>query len=455
MSRSIDHFPDELIQNIISRNDDKQTLYSLCFVSKRIHGITLPYLYRRFTHRMFERPQRLHTFLRSILHRPELALACEHIELLDPETSVDYWDLDSWRGWAEENYFPVLQASDHMAILTAGTPLHNNSQDEMERLIHSEEAQAALLICLAKNVTYLHIENPNTAIEAPRFQTDHLLMEMLHPQIRENKILQNLRHLAATSSRLEGGQGGFRLSAISTFFRLPALRTFSGNVCHEPEDGAFAGFDCARRSSGVTALRLQHSAVCPLALQLMIGACAALAHVACDWAGTAVGWVELNFPLLRRALREHAASLRTLALDTRAHFDSWPERDDGLIPALGSLADFAQLEALDVPASALIGWDEAGVADGAGSALRDVLPPRIRELRVNQVAPRVYEHVAALAEVCNERFPELRRVVLVDLHDGADASGIEADLRKAFGDWGTDVDFVVEYPADAGYYLRN
>jgi len=456
MPRSIDDFPDELVQSIIARNDDKPTLYSLCFVSKRVHGITLPYLYRRFSHHLFQRPQRLHTFLRSILARPGLANACESIEILDPERSIDYWDLGSWHEWAEQNYIPILEAADHLAILTAGTPLHNNSHNQMQYLIRSEEAQAALLICLARNLTYLHIDNPNTVIEAPRFNADHLLMAMLHPQIRENKILQNLRHLVATSSRLEGGQGGFRLGAISTFFRLPQLTTFSGNVCHEPEDGFFDGFDCPERSSTVTTLSFHHSAVCPMALKLMVCACARLEHFSCDWAGTAVGWVEVNFPLLKAALREHRASLRTLTLDTREHFDSWPEHDDGLVPALGSLEDFALLEALDVPASALIGWDEADVASqAAGAALLDVLPPRVRELRVNQVAPRVYEHIAALAEVCNERFPELRRVVLVEMLESIDSGGVEADLRKAFGDWRTDVDFVVEYAAEPAYYLRN
>lgn len=453
MPRSINHFPDELVQNIIARNEDKETLYSLCFVSKRIHGITLPYLYKRLSHRMFQRPQRLHSFLRSIIARPALAAACVSVEICDPERCTDFWDLDSWRQWAQNSYVPVLEAADHLAVLTAGTSLYSNIQDQLEYLIRNEEAQVALLLCLTQNLTHLYIENPSTAIETPRFRTDHLLMTMIHPQIKAGVVLQNLRILVATSSRLEGGQGGFRLSAIAPFFRLPNLTTFKGTVCHEPEDGLFVGFDCPRRSSALTKLVFEHSAICPAALRLMIGACARLEHFACDWAGEVVGWVEVKFPLLRQALWEHRGSLKTLSLDTRKHFDSWPEHDDGFVPPLGPLKEFANLEVLDVPASALIGWDEDGF--NGHDHLKDVLPPKIRELRINQIAPRVFEHLSDVALVCNERFPGLKRIVLCELQGYMDLSPLEGDLKKRFEDMGADVDFAIEYTGEPSHFLRN
>lgn len=454
MPRSINDFPDELVQVIIARNeDDKETLHSLCFVSKRIHGITLPYLYKRFSHRMYQRPQRLHSFLRSILARPDLASACVHIEIRDPERCTDFWDMDSWRQWASQHYGSALEAADHLAILTAGTPLHSNTPALTESLIRDEEAQVALLLSLVQNLTHLYIENPNTAIETPRFRTDHQLMTMLDRGIRAGAVLQNLRTLVATSARLEGGQGGFRLSAIAPFFRLPNLHTFKGNVCHEPEDGLFAGFDCPARSSAVTKLGFEHSAICPAALRLMIGACARLEHFACDWAGAVVGWVEVNFPLLLQALWEHRESLKTLTLETRKHFDSWPEHDDGLVPPLGSLKEFTNLEVLDVPASALIGWDEDGFI--GHESLGDVLPPKIRELRINQVAPRVYEHLGDLAVVCDEKFPGLKRIILCELDGHMDLSPLEADLRKRFEDVGADVDFAIEYLGEPSHFLGN
>lgn len=452
MPRSINDLPDELIQNIILRREDKQTLHSLCFVSKRIYGITLPRLYRRFTHRLFQRPQRLHSFLRTILGRPELASACVDIEIRDPERCTDYWDLDSWRTWAGNNYIPVLEAADHLAFLTAGNPIHRRTQDQMEYLIRNEEAQVALLLCLVSNLTQLHIENPNTALETPRFRTDHLLMTMLHPQIKDGSILQNLNTLIATSSRLEGGQGGFRIASIAPFFRLPKLQEFKGNVCYEPEDGLFVGFDCPERTASVTKLDFQHSAICPAGLNLLIGACARVEHFSCDWAGTTVGWVELNFPLLLQALWEHRESLKTLSLDARKHFDSWQEHDDGLVPPLGSLKEFTELEVVDVPGSALIGWDENGFES---HDLKTVLPPKIRELRINQVAPRVYEHISRVAEVCNEEFPGLKRIILCELQDHAESMTLEMDVRKRFDDVGTEVDFAIEYMGEPSHFLRN
>jgi hypothetical protein len=213
------------------------------------------------------------------------------------------------------------------------------------------------------------------------------------------------------------------------------------------------GFDCPARSSAVTKLEFDHSAICPAALRLMIGACARLEHFACDWAGAVVGWVEVNFPLLLQALWEHGESLKTLTLETRKHFDSWPEHDDGLVPPLGSLKEFANLEILDVPASALIGWDEDGFS--GHESLGDVLPPKIRELRINQVAPRVYEHLSDLAAVCNEKFPGLKRIILCELDGQMDLSPLEADLRKRFDDMGADVDFAIEYLGEPSHFLRN
>jgi len=183
-------------------------------------------------------------------------------------------------------------------------------------------------------------------------------------------------------------------------------------------------------------------------------ACARLEHFACDWAGTAVGWVEVNFPLLRQALWEHRCSLRTLSLDTRKHFDSWPERDNGLVPALGSLRDFEALEALDVPASALIGWDENGF-NGGHEELADVLPPAIRELRINRVAPRIYERLSSLAKVCADRLPGLRRIVLCEIPGHVDLVPLEADLRKDFDDADADVNFEIEYLGELSHFVSN
>ena len=452
MSPSINDIPDELVHNIVSRIKNRETLHNLCLTSRRLCRITLPHLYQKFSHRLFQRPQRLHTFLRTILAHPELAAAIVEIELRDPEKCADYWDMASWRLWAERNYVPIIEAADHLAMLTAGVSLQLNSQSHVDYLVRSEEAQVALLLVLAQSVVHLHIENPSTAIDTPRFSADHLLMAILHPQIKSGAVLQNLHTLVATSPRLEGGQGGFRLSAIAPFFRLPSLHTFKGCVCHEPEDNFFTGFDCPERSSTVTMLTLEHSAICPLALKFMILACARLEHFACDWAGTAVGWVEVNFPLLCQALWEHRSSLKTLSLDTRKHFDSWPEHENGLVPALGSLQKFSSLEVLDVPASALMGWPEDGF-DGGYTELADVLPPAIRELRINQVAPRVYERLSLLAKVCADKFPELRRIVLCEIPEHMDLAPLEADLRKNFYEAGAEVDFEIEYLGELSHFV--
>jgi len=452
MSPSINDMPDELVQNIVSRIKNRKTLQSLCLTSKRVCRIALPHLYQKFSHRLFQQPRRLHTFLRAILAHPELAAAIVEIELREPKKCANYWDIVSWRLWAERNYVPDVDAADQLAILAAAVSLHWNNQSHIDSLVRSEEAQVALLLCLAKGILHLHIENPSTEIDIPRFNDDHLLMTILHPQIKSGAVLQNLHTLVATSSRLEDGQGGFRLSAIAPFFRLPSLHTFKGNVCHEPEDKFCTGFDCPERSSTVTILTIQHSAICPLALKFMILACSRLEHFTCDWAGLAVGWVEVNFPFLRQALWEQRSSLKTLSLDTRKHFDSWPEHENGLVPALGSLQKFSALEVLDVPASALMGWAEDGF-DGGDVELADVLPPAIRELRINGVAPRVYERLSLLAKVCADKLPGLRRIVLCEIPGAGDLASLKADLKKNFDEAGAEVDFEIEYLGELNHFF--
>ena len=452
MSPSINDIPDELVQDIVLRIKDKQTIHKLCLTSRRLNRIALPYLYQKISHRLFQRPQKLHTFLRTILAHPELAAAIIEIEIRGPEKCAHYWDMASWRVWAERNYVPAVEAADHLAMLTAGVSLRWNNQAHVDYLVRCEEAQVALLLCLAQSVIHLHVENPSMVIDTPRFGADHLLMAILHPQIISGIVFQKLCTLVATSSGLEAGQGGFRLSAIAPFFRLPSLHSFKGCVCHQPEDNRFTGFDCPERSSTVTMLTFQHSAICPLALKYLILACTRLEHFACDWAGTVVGWVEVNFPLLRQALWEQRSSLKTLSLNTRKHFDSWPWHENGLVPELGSLQKFPALEVLDVPASALIGWSEDGY-DGGDTKLADVLPPAIRELRINMVAPRVYEHLGSLAKVCAVKFPELRRIVQCEVEEHRELSPLEADLRKNFDEAGADVSFEIEYLGELSHFV--
>ena len=84
-----------------------------------------------------------------------------------------------------------------------------------------------------------------------------------------------------------------------------------------------------------------------------------------------MGWVQVNFPLLRQALWEQSSSLKTLSLDTRKHFDSWPEHENGLAPALGSLLKFSALEVLDILALVLMGW-AADEFDGEHIELVDI-----------------------------------------------------------------------------------
>jgi hypothetical protein len=293
---------------------------------------------------------------------------------------------------------------------------------------------AALLIALARNLKLLHIENPTMEDEQPRFVLDHLVLSTLYPMIKLQAILQNLTTLHAVTARLEGGQGGFRLSSIATFFHLPNLRRVIGVACFEPEDDLFRDFNCPEKQSNVTDLNFVRSSICPLGLSQMLSACKAVESFDCDWAGFSVGWVEVNFPLLCGNLAMHKDVMKRLRLDTRKHYDSWPERDDGLVPPLGGeLKAFTALTKLDAPASALIGWDEDNI--GGYGELKDVLPPNLEELKINEYAPRLVEELDKFIPVFKELYPKLRRLSIsraeLELEEDGD---VEERLMKKLRD---------------------
>jgi hypothetical protein len=301
----------------------------------------------------------------------------------------------------------------------------------------------ALLISLCPKVVRLCLENPSTPDETPRFVLDYMILEILHPKIREGKTLQALESLTAVTARMEGSQGGFRLASIATFFHLPNLRKVRGVACFEPEDDLFTHFDCPPRHSAVRELDFIRSAICPLGLKEMLQACKAVEKFNNDWAGLPVGWVEVNFPLLRDALLDHKSTLKSIRLDTSKHFDSWPERDNGLVPPFGpSLKEFEELRAMNVPASCLIGWDEQAV--GGYDSLQDVLPPNIEELKINESAPRLLQLIEDFAPTCATSFPRLKILTISrKLAEEIDAKA-EERLKQLFAQLAEGVELLFE-----------
>jgi hypothetical protein len=420
--------PDEMVVKIVAYVRNTRALYNLALTSQRMYRISLPFLYARITHFMYQEPGRLHSAIRTLIRRPDLAAKVQYVALRDPIQSESFWDLKSWAVWAAVKYNATLQGEDNSSFLSMANNLIGNFSSQ-DSFIEQEEAHAALLVALVSDLKHLHIENPNLVNEPSRFGMDHLILDLLLPLIREGRILQKLENLTAVTARLEGGQGGFRLASIASFFLLPNLCSVTGVACFEPEDDLFVNFDRPRRFSTVRELRFLRSAICPLGLSEMLESCKTVEIFECDWAGLSVGWVEINFPLLLEALVAHKETLIELTLDTAKHFDSWPERDDGLVPPLGpALKTFEKLRKLDVPSSALIGYDESDV--GGYAALKEMLPPNLEELKLNEFAPRLLEMVLDLVPHCTELLPKLRKLTISRVHAGN--ADVEDNLEAKF-----------------------
>lgn len=443
--QSIDDLPDELALKVLSYVDAR-TLYRCLQTSRRVSRISMPLLYRKLSHHMYSSPSKLQAAVRTLLQRPELVSKVEVISIRDPIQNDNFWDAKSWKNWAKTRYRARLNDDDNELFFEAAQRLVDldelpSEEDFRER----EEAHAALLIALARNVKFLHLENPTSKDEQARFSLDHLVLTPLYSKLKQGSILQKLTTFHALTSRLEGGQGGFRLSTIAAFFHLPKLQRVVALACFEPEDDLFKDFDCPIGESAVSDITFVRSSICPLALSQVLSACKTVESLDCDWAGLSVGWVEINFPLLRGNLAMQKNHLKRLRLDTRKHYDSWPERDDGLVPPLGSeLKEFSVLTKLDVPASALIGWDENHV--GGYSALSEVLPPNIEELKINEWTPGLVEELDNFIPLIPELYPKLRQLNVsraeLELEEEDDEQ--EERLQQMMRKYAPDVSFVFE-----------
>jgi hypothetical protein len=406
----------------------------------------MPLLYRKVRHHMYSSPSKLQAVVRMLLQRPELVSRVETISLCDPVQNDNFWDAKSWTDWAKTKYRATLSDDDNELFFEAAQRLIDldeiPSQEEFRK---REEVHAALLIALASNVKLLHLENPTLKDEQARFVLDHLVLTSIYSKLEQGTILQNLTTLHAVTSRLEGGQGGFRLSSIAPFFHLPKLRRVVAVACFEPEDDLFKDFNCPIGRSAVSDITFVRSSICPLGLSQVLNACKTVESLECDWAGLSVGWVEINFPLLRGTLASHKNHLKRLRLDTRKHYDSWPERDDGLVPPLGSeLKEFILLTKLDVPASALIGWDENHV--GGYNSLSQVLPPNIEELKINEWTPGLAEELDDFIPLIPELYPKLRRLSIsrAELESDEDDDEQEERLKQKMREFAPEVSVVFE-----------
>lgn len=425
-SPTLDGLPEELLENVFLFLDSQTVFLRLCRVSRRFQRAATPFLYREFHHELYTAPNRLHVFLRNIIKRPILATYLTKIDLRGQQKSAFFNNMKMWALWAATSYKPELAIEDRELFKDAAEELRLEQADALATIASKEEAQAALLLSRATNVTDLSMNVPN-------LENSRLLLDILRETTHRGTALQNLRSFTSVYNFDGAKQGGFELAPISSLFRLPKIESIHAVACLEPEDNAFRGFDCPEGTSTVTEIEFRRSSVCPKAMSLMIGACRGLKHFYCDWGGHTVGWSEVNFPTVGAALRKQEHSLESLVLDVRKHYHTWPEEEDVLIPPLGSFAGFRCLTSISAPGAALVGWDEGRV--DKYPELSEILPPSLRSLRINQWAPEFDQHLEKLSDVVVATLPNLREISL----EGAPEAVSGEELQRTFDSKGARV----------------
>lgn len=176
------------------RVDESATLASLCRTSKRFNALAEPLLYRTFVkkannYRPFSADRsvpgtvsippndQLRSFLRSIIHRPELALHIRTVVLRE-------WETDHSR---LTDGFDFSPPDDHTADAFYSTanrfidmPQSNCSEWRNALAVGNEDAEIALLLALAVNLTSLELKIPvyfRVTVHQPQshiFMLEHL-----------------------------------------------------------------------------------------------------------------------------------------------------------------------------------------------------------------------------------------------------------------------------------------
>jgi hypothetical protein len=104
--QSLNDLPEEIAVKILSQITDQSTLHNLVLTSRRVYRICLPLLYRYITHEMYHHPPRIHSAIRTLLKKPELAQKVEFVAIKHPQACENFWDLKSWATY--DNIQPFL-----------------------------------------------------------------------------------------------------------------------------------------------------------------------------------------------------------------------------------------------------------------------------------------------------------------------------------------------------------
>lgn len=389
-------------------------LAALCLTSKLINALTTPHLYRRPSCRKWP------LLARTLVCRPDLA---RHVAYL----STRDWDLAC--DAVLDPAFPAEVSGFWEVRTTALYPETGSGGSRLES-VETENFMVDILVALCPNIEELDAVlyyGDAFALSEPRSLARLRTVSVAYGDTRDGVCLGSLTPLAAaapTLSRILGRQVGSSTELLEAF-------------------------------TNVTHVRLDWSTISLKSLRNILTACPGLESLAFLAAGTMVGYKQFTPLEAQAAIQELAPNLTSLHLDLGSAMSHDMLQGDAWV--MRSLACLSRLETLALDTRCLVPHknphqntmtkgpdgryvpvDVGPIPELRSTALVDLLPPSIRELRIwRSAGPGVSKlgmALQGLASALPGRFSALARVVV----SGAEGVGFDA-VRSAFGE--TEVEF--------------
>lgn len=408
--------PNEIFAAIF-RLLDRDSLLSASLVSRRLHAITNPILYREVELTYVSKPPpSLQIFLRTILIRPMLA---KHVRVLILE----------WENFSVEGLVPDLSPNDVRLFTSAATNIG------LPHSPHSQGAQVVLLLHLLPNLQDLDIYPPhdldifNEFMEANAFSP----IEALPVGLRYLRTLRFCSSGCIVTPK-----------TLLTMFKLPRIRSIDVHITDNEdllEDLEHASAPYLRMSS-VTELTFSHGTVTGWLMARILAIPRALTYLSYVDSSSALG--KFDSPVFGLALRTVHGTLRYMRLGfphTAGYWgndsddDDSDDDDNSRNNTIGSLRDWPVLRSVRCPLTPLLGRGPGRTTP----RLVDVLPLVIMRLTVDLdrfwTVSQVVDHVVDLLE--QKQACGLDQLAVVTI--GWVAETVELRLRTACGSAGVEL----------------
>lgn len=382
----MDALPEEILCRILKEVEFEQSMEQLPLVNRKFARIVTPMLYYevRLAYRCAPQQRTARRFLDTVVKYPHLRPLCRHLSIGEWQTiHKDANIVDN----ASISLYDLSNIIQNIPAL-ASFPFEWQRKFVAE-LVHSvPDAMLAAILTLLPNVRRLsfqmnrhYCEHPDdiemTDFTSLDFNTT-LMMRLIGfstiPSLKSFSLFSRLNRVAIIDD-CEDDSPGWNTNLISSFLRLPTLKTFIGHGCRDMnEDSTWC---CDSGASQVTSIDLSHCRLGAETIRKVLQSCKALeefklARVCKNCWGENEAY-DYSYISTHHHLHRHTESLRFLRLQSQScHHTS--SRDEELVETLAMLEN---LQYLEIDEDALFGSHNE-----CTRSLAELLPRTLQDLTI-------------------------------------------------------------------------